>query len=65
MPSREGALGSGEPAAKPLGHGQLPLGDGPQYPLTVADLGHAPRGEPGGARSVAAELGEIATGERD
>jgi hypothetical protein len=61
----EGALGSGEPAAKPVGHGQLPLGNGPQYPLAVADLGHAPRSELGSARAVAAELGDIATGERD
>ena len=62
---REGALGFVEPTVKPLGYGQLPLRDRPQYPLALADLGQGLRTELSRTFGVTAELGEVTTAECD
>ena len=61
----EGTLGLRELAAEPLGHAQVPPGEGLQQPLAFAELGQGPLGERGRALGVTTELGEGSTMERD
>ena len=61
----EGALGLGEPAAEPLGHGQAFLDVGAQPPLILAASGQGLRRECHRGVRVTAELGEDAAQERD
>jgi hypothetical protein len=61
----EAALGLRDPAAEPLRHGQVPLGDRIQHPLALADLGQGPRSERGRALCVTAQVGEVRAKERD
>ena len=58
-------FGLGQPATEPLGHGQVPVGDGVQHPFTVADRGQGLRSERGCPLSVATEVGEDGALERD
>ena len=62
---RQGVLGLREPTLVPLGHGQESLGDGVQQPLALAAFGQGTGGERGRSRRVTAELGEMATIERN
>ena len=61
----EGAFGLREPTAEPLSPGQKSLGGGTQQPLSPAALGQGPRSEGDRTLGFTAELGEIATMERD
>ena len=58
---RERTLGLGQPAAQPLGQGQIPAGYGRHHPLVFPYLGQGPRRERGRALGVAAERGEVST----
>ena len=62
---RQQALGLREPAARPLGSGQLPPSRGVEHRFALAELGQGPRRERGRRLGVAAEHGEVGTPERD
>ena len=55
------ALGLFEPAAQPVGHGQLRPGNGFQHPLAPPDSGQGLCCERGHGFGVTAELGEVST----
>jgi hypothetical protein len=51
--------------SRPLGYGQLPLRDRPDYPLVLSALGQGLRSELSRTFGVTAELGEVTTTECD